>query len=102
MPRKLTSKKKPAKKPAKARPRPSRAQAKPVVVLKNPMNPDASMWEIELTDIGRDEFLMLWNTDSDRIGFNLGEKAIYDKSRVVARIAKEIKLSQKDGSEEEE
>jgi hypothetical protein len=102
MPRKVTSKKKPAKKPTKARPRASRARAKPVVVLKNPMNPDASLWEIELLDIAQEEFLTLWNTDSDRIGFNLGEKAIYDKSRVVARIAKEIKLSQKDGTDEEE
>ncbi len=102
MPRKTPSKKKPAKKTAKGRARATRAQAKPVVVLKNPMNPDASLWQIELLDIGQDEFLTLWNTDSDRIGFNLGEKAIYDKSRVVARIAKEIKLSQKDGSEEEE
>ncbi len=72
-----------------------------LLTIKNPINQAASLWELELLDITPEDFLQLWQSGSDRIGFNLAERAIYDKRRQIARILKEVKLRKSAMSEEE-
>ena len=94
MPRKTNAKRPPSKNRA-TRSKRAKKQPKKVITVKNPINPDDSVWQIELLDIGEGEFLDLWTRGSDRIGFNPSERAIYDKTKVIARIAKEVKLPQR-------
>jgi len=100
MPKKASSKMPPRRRNG-TRSKPAKKQPKKVITVKNPINPDDSVWQIELLDIGEGEFLDLWTRGSDRIGFNPSEKAIYDKTKLIARIAKEVRLAQRAVLEEE-
>jgi hypothetical protein len=89
------------KRPKTAAPRRPAKRPNKRITIPNPMYPDVMVWEIELLDISEAEFRELWDTGNDRIGFNLGERTIYDKNRVVARIAKEVRLPKSPEMEEE-
>jgi hypothetical protein len=95
------SSKKPAKKPDDSPPRPPKA-AKKLITVQNPIDPEGVTWEIELLDIEEQEFLALWNSGNDRIGFNPTERAVYDRTKVVAKIVREIKLRKSLAVDEEE
>jgi hypothetical protein len=100
MPRKVKSKTVQTKKNGQ-RARPVRRRPKKLLSVKNPLNQDISLWEIELLDISEAEFLELWHSGDDRIGYHLGERAIYDKGKVIARIVKEVKIRKEADLEEE-
>lgn len=72
-----------------------------MILVNNPLDPDVSRWEIELLDIDPEAFLTLWNSGNDRIGFNPSERAIYDKTQLIARIVREVRLARKEAGEEE-
>jgi len=91
-----------AEKPNSQPSRTTQKQATRTITVQNPIHPEESSWEIELLDIKEQEFLALWNSGSDRIGFSPRERVVYDRTRVVAKIVQEIKLKGSKAFEEEE
>ena len=85
------------------RPR-QRTQEKPrtVITVPTPIQPEESLWEIELLDMDEQEFLALWHRRDDRLGFHPQQRSIFDKTKVVARIVNEIKVKPPRALEEEE
>lgn len=92
---------KPLKNNGSRRPGKTKKKRKQVITVPNPLGRTTSLWKIELLGVEKQEFLDLWAKDSDRIGFNVNERTIYDRSTVIGKIVQEVTLSRSRLSEEE-